>query len=57
MQLEVSHLNEECGVFGVWGTPDAAFLTYTGLFSLQHRGQEGPVLQLIIMANLEQNVI
>ncbi len=41
MQLEVSHLNEECGVFGVWGTPDAAFLTYTGLFSLQHRGQEG----------------
>jgi amidophosphoribosyltransferase len=26
MQLEVSHLNEECGVFGVWGTPDAAFL-------------------------------
>ena len=41
MQPELSHLNEECGVFGVWGTPDAAFLTYTGLFALQHRGQEG----------------
>lgn len=41
MQSQVSSLNEECGVFGVWGTPDAAFLTYCGLFSLQHRGQEG----------------
>lgn len=31
---------EKCGVFGVWGGPDAAWLTYTGLFALQHRGQE-----------------
>ena len=29
-----------CGVFGVWGHPDAAQLTYYGLFALQHRGQE-----------------
>jgi len=30
----------ECGVFGVFGHPNAALLTYYGLFALQHRGQE-----------------
>jgi amidophosphoribosyltransferase len=30
----------ECGVFAVFGHPDAAQLTYYGLFALQHRGQE-----------------
>ncbi|PWU10874.1 MAG: amidophosphoribosyltransferase [Verrucomicrobia bacterium] len=30
----------ECGVFAVFGHPDAAILTYYGLFALQHRGQE-----------------
>jgi amidophosphoribosyltransferase len=34
-------LNEECGVFAVWGHPNAAQVTYYGLHSLQHRGQEG----------------
>ena len=34
-------LNEECGVFGIWGVPDAANLTYYALHALQHRGQEG----------------
>lgn len=34
-------LREECGVFGVWGNPEAAKLTYLGLYALQHRGQEG----------------
>lgn len=33
-------LNEECGVFGIFNHPDAAFMTYLGLYSLQHRGQE-----------------
>ncbi len=33
-------IHEECGVFGVWGVPDAASLTYYGLHTLQHRGQE-----------------
>jgi amidophosphoribosyltransferase len=33
-------LREECGVFAIWGHPDAARLTYLGLYSLQHRGQE-----------------
>ena len=34
-------LHEECGVFGVYGHPEAANLTYLGLYALQHRGQEG----------------
>lgn len=29
-----------CGIFGVYGHPDAAALTQLGLYSLQHRGQE-----------------
>ncbi len=33
--------HEECGVFGVFGHPEAANLTYLGLYALQHRGQEG----------------
>ncbi|HVC62895.1 MAG TPA: amidophosphoribosyltransferase [Acetobacteraceae bacterium] len=32
--------HEECGVFGVWNTPDAAAVTALGLHALQHRGQE-----------------
>jgi amidophosphoribosyltransferase len=31
---------EECGVFGIFGHPEAAKLTYLGLYALQHRGQE-----------------
>ena len=33
-------LREECGVYGVFGHPDALRMTYQGLFALQHRGQE-----------------
>jgi len=33
--------HEYCGVFGVYGLPEAAAAIYKGLFSLQHRGQEG----------------
>jgi amidophosphoribosyltransferase len=33
-------LREECGVFGIYGHPDAARMTYLGLYALQHRGQE-----------------
>jgi amidophosphoribosyltransferase len=31
---------EKCGLFGVWGSPDAAQVVYHGLFAQQHRGQE-----------------
>lgn len=41
MSAELEDIHEECGVFGVWGHPDAARLTYFGLHALQHRGQEG----------------
>ncbi len=41
MVSEVKSLNEECGVFGIWGDAQAAELTYFGLHALQHRGQEG----------------
>ncbi|OXS56900.1 amidophosphoribosyltransferase [Cohnella sp. CIP 111063] len=33
-------VREECGVFGVYGHPDAANLSYYGLHALQHRGEE-----------------
>ena len=32
--------HDECGVFAVYGHPEAANLTYLGLYALQHRGQE-----------------
>jgi amidophosphoribosyltransferase len=38
--LDDDHLKEECGVFGIYGVPDAAALAALGLHSLQHRGQE-----------------
>ncbi|KML40133.1 MAG: amidophosphoribosyltransferase [Bacillota bacterium] len=41
MLAEIRGLNEECGVFGIWGHQDASQITYYGLHSLQHRGQEG----------------
>lgn len=34
-------LHEECGVFGIYGSEHAAEMTYYGLHSMQHRGQEG----------------
>lgn len=41
MSYEVNSLNEECGVFGIWGHTEASKVTYFGLHALQHRGQEG----------------
>ena len=38
--LNADRLREECGVFGIYGHPDAARLTYLGMYALQHRGQE-----------------
>ncbi|MFN8179885.1 MAG: amidophosphoribosyltransferase [bacterium] len=37
----MSELREKCGVVGIFGAPEAAWLTYLGLYALQHRGQEG----------------
>jgi amidophosphoribosyltransferase len=38
--MNLSRPQEECGVFGVFGHPEASNLTYLGLYALQHRGQE-----------------
>jgi amidophosphoribosyltransferase len=50
---EVKGLNEECGVFGIWGAANAATLTYFGLHALQHRGQEGAGITANDAGNLQ----
>ncbi len=37
---DADRLREECGVFGIFGHPDAAAITALGMHALQHRGQE-----------------
>ncbi len=39
-QTPFDKLREECGVMAVYNHPDAARMTYWGLYALQHRGQE-----------------
>ena len=34
------NIKDHCGVFGIYNNPDAARMTYLGLFALQHRGEE-----------------
>ena len=38
--LDEPEKKEKCGVFGVWGTPDASKIVFQGIFAQQHRGQE-----------------
>lgn len=38
--MQQTHPKHYCGVFGIFGHPNAAELTYYGLYALQHRGQE-----------------
>ena len=38
----MDELKEDCGIFGIWNNPDAARLTYLGLYSLQHLDIEIP---------------
>ena len=40
LDVYADRLREECGVFGIFGHPDAAAITALGLHALQHRGQE-----------------
>jgi amidophosphoribosyltransferase len=39
-ELPFDKFREECGVFGIWGHPEASNMAYLGLYGLQHRGQE-----------------
>jgi amidophosphoribosyltransferase len=40
LPLGDDHFHDQCGLFGVFGHPEAAHLAYMGLYALQHRGQE-----------------
>ena len=40
IQLADDHFHDHCGVFGIFGHPEAAKLAYLGIYALQHRGQE-----------------
>lgn len=39
--VRADKFHDECGLMGVWKHPEAANLTYLGLYAQQHRGQEG----------------
>lgn len=38
--VDDDRFHDRCGLFGIVGHPEAARLTYLGLYALQHRGQE-----------------
>ncbi len=38
--LNNDHPKEFCGLFGIHGNPEASWITYLGLYALQHRGEE-----------------
>ena len=38
-------LKDKCGVFGVFGDPQAAYLSYLGLYALQHRGEDSSMIR------------
>jgi amidophosphoribosyltransferase len=38
---------EACGVFGIYGNPEAVRMTYFGLYALQHRGQESAGIAVV----------
>jgi amidophosphoribosyltransferase len=44
---EDDHFHDQCGVFGVFGSVEAAHLTYLGLHALQHRGQESAGIAVV----------
>jgi amidophosphoribosyltransferase len=40
MPVDDDRFHDRCALFGIFGHPEAAHLTYLGLYALQHRGQE-----------------
>ncbi|MEO0513390.1 MAG: amidophosphoribosyltransferase [Planctomycetota bacterium] len=46
-QLLGSEAKDKCGVFGVWGHPRSAHLSYSGLYAQQHRGQESAGIAVV----------
>ena len=46
-------IHEECGVFGAYRVDNAASITYYGLHSLQHRGQEASGIAAVSYTHLD----
>ena len=46
--MSFDKFKDECGVFGIFGHPEAANMTYLGLYALQHRGQESAGIHLVV---------
>lgn len=46
-QFDEYEKKEKCGLFGVWGTPEASQLCFQGLFAQQHRGQESAGIAVV----------
>ena len=46
--LELDKPREACGIFGICGHPEAAAITYFGLYALQHRGQESAGISVVM---------
>jgi amidophosphoribosyltransferase len=45
--IELDKPREACGIFGICGHPEAAPITYFGLYALQHRGQESAGISVV----------
>ena len=43
---------ESCGLFGIYGNPEASKLSYFGLYALQHRGQESAGIAVVKNKNI-----
>ena len=52
--MDRDKFKDECGVFGIFGHPDAAHMTYLGLYALQHRGQESAGITVSSGGRLKQ---
>src|SRR5258705_11790637 len=46
---------EKCGLFGIWGTPEASAICYQGIFAQNHRGQESAGMVVSDGINLSGN--
>ncbi len=49
------HPREACGIFGVYGHPEAAKVCYFGLYALQHRGQESAGISAVHAGTLSEH--
>ena len=48
-------MRHKCGLFGIWGHPEAVSLTYLGLYAQQHRGQESAGICSLSKGRIERH--